>query len=144
MLVGIHISSPAKPPSHHPTILPLKVVTYYWAELSVLQSSFPLAIYMGVYICQFLQPSLSPAMFTSLFFLSASLFLPCKLVHQYHFSRFSSPLFPTLLGHLWDSPFCLVARRVLCMWLHACASEYTWVTDLKGQTEDSSLQIWAS
>ena len=37
---------------------------------------------------QFIPSSPSPAVSTSLFSMSASLFLPCRQVHQYHFSRF--------------------------------------------------------
>ena len=58
------------------------------AGLSVLYSSFPLAIYFthnSVYLSICLLP---PAVSTSLFSTSVSLMLFCKQVHQYHFSRF--------------------------------------------------------
>ena len=76
-------------------IPPLQVVTKHRADLSVLCSCFPLAIYFkfgSVYISMQLShyipasPSLpvSPCPFST----SASLFLPYDKVHQYHFSRF--------------------------------------------------------
>ena len=65
------------------------------AELPVLCSSFPLAIcftygnvYISLQLSRFIPPSLSPTGSISLFFMSKSLFLPCKQVDQYHFSRF--------------------------------------------------------
>ena len=49
-------------------------------------------LHMIVYMCQFQSPNSSHSllypMSTSLFSMSASLFLPCKQVHLYHFSRF--------------------------------------------------------
>ena len=65
------------------------------AELPVLYSRFPLAIYfthgsvyMSFLISQFVPPSPSPAVVTCRFSMSVSVFLPCKYVHLYHFSRF--------------------------------------------------------
>ena len=50
-----------------------------------------ISVYMSIPISQFLQPPhhhplLSPFMSICLFSASVSLFLPCKLVHLYHFS----------------------------------------------------------
>ena len=39
-------------------------------------------------LSQFIPPSASLTVSTSLFFTSVSLFLPCKQVHRYHFPRF--------------------------------------------------------
>ena len=50
-----------------------------WTELNV---------YVSVLLFQFVPPSPSPAMSTSLFSMSASLLLPYTSVHQYQFSRF--------------------------------------------------------
>ena len=79
-------------PSSQPT---LYLVTEYQIKLSVLYNNFPLAvyfIYVLVYIpmplSQFLAPSPSLTVATSLFSVSVSLFLPCKQVQQDHFSRF--------------------------------------------------------
>ena len=73
----------------------LQVVTEPWAELPILYSVFPLAIYfmcgnmyVSVLLSQFIPPTPPPAVSRSLFSVSASLFLPWKYVHQYHFSRF--------------------------------------------------------
>ena len=81
------------PPNPHP-IPPHQVITEHLVEFPALHSSFPLAIYFtdgnvsfSVLLLQSLSPSPSPAASTSLPSASASLFLPCKLVHQYHFSR---------------------------------------------------------
>ena len=77
-------------PPHHPN----PPFTLSQIELSVLNSNFPLAIYfiyVSVYISmllfQFLLSSPSLAVSTSLLSVSVSLFLPCKQVQQYHFSR---------------------------------------------------------
>ena len=39
-------------------------------------------------LSQFISSSPFPAVSTSLFSMSASPFLPCRQVHQYHFSKF--------------------------------------------------------
>ena len=85
-----------EPPSHllpYPT--PRQVVTEHQIKLPVSHSKFPLSIcftYGNVYVSsllsQFIPPSPSRTVFTSLFSMSASLLLPCKQVHQYHLSRF--------------------------------------------------------
>ena len=56
--------------------------------------SFPLAIcfthgsmYMSMLLFQFIPPSSYPAVSASLFSTSVPPLLPCKRVHQYHFSR---------------------------------------------------------
>ena len=61
----------------------------------VLCSSFPPAlcvtldsVCMSVLLSQFVLPSPSPAVSTSLYSMSAPLFLPCRQVHQYHFPQF--------------------------------------------------------
>ena len=85
-------------------IPPLWVITEPWAELPVMYSRFPLAIYfthgsvfMPNLISQFIPPSPSSPMSTRLFSMSVFLFLPCKWVHLYHFSRFHIWLFVFLL-----------------------------------------------
>ena len=85
-----HTSLPLESPSH-PAILPLQVVTEPQAELSMLYSSFSLAICFTrvVYTCQYYSPNLSlPPMSTGPFSTSVSLLLPCRQVHLYHFCRF--------------------------------------------------------
>ena len=63
-------------------------------SLCYIHSSFPLAsclphdgVYVSVPLSQFVPPSPSPAVSTSLLSTSVSSFLPCSWVHQYHFSR---------------------------------------------------------
>ena len=46
------------------------------------------SIYVSMLLSQSIPPSPSPTVSTSLFSTSASPFLSCKQVHQYHFSRF--------------------------------------------------------
>ena len=85
---------PLEPPCHFPPIPPVQVITEHHLELPVLHSSFPLGIcfthgtvFMSVLFFQLIPPSPSPAVSTSSFSMSASLFLPCNWDHQYHFSR---------------------------------------------------------
>ena len=83
---------PVRPetPAYCPTPTP-QVIT----EHPVTYSSVPLASYfthrsvsMSVLLSQFIPPSPSISVSRSQFFMSASLFLPCKWVCQYHFSSF--------------------------------------------------------
>ena len=86
-----------EPPSYT-SIPPPKVITEHRAELPVLYSSFPLAIcfkhgniQMSALLSQFIPlspPTPRAPVPTCLFSVSASLFLPWKKAHQYHFSRF--------------------------------------------------------
>ena len=94
-VTGILCPLPLELPSHpqpHPT---LYVVTKQWIELSVSHSKFPLSVsftygnvYVSMLLSQFFPPSPSHTVSTSLFSMSVSQLLPCKLVHQYHLSRF--------------------------------------------------------
>ena len=59
-------------------IPPLNIVLEHKVELTVLYSSFPLAFYFTMLLSQSIPPSPSPAVSTSLFSMSLSLFLPCK------------------------------------------------------------------
>ena len=74
-----------------PRIPPILVITEHWAELPVLYSSFPLVTHMVMYMLQCYSLNLSHpllhSVFTHLFSISVPLFLPCKTVHLYHFSR---------------------------------------------------------
>ena len=76
-------------------ILSIQVITEHRAELLALSSRFSwlCVLHLVVYICQpqspnSSHPSILHLMSTSLISMSASLFLPCKQVHLYHFSRF--------------------------------------------------------
>ena len=76
-------------------ISPLQVVTEHRLSSLCHRVKFPLPIhfsYSNVYIStllsQFVQPSPSPAVSTSLFSMSAFLLLLYKQFHQYNFSRF--------------------------------------------------------
>ena len=69
-------------------IPPLQVVIGYWAELCYRATSHQISFARGnvkdsVLLSQLSPPSLSPAVLTSLFSMSASLFLPWKQIHQY-------------------------------------------------------------
>ena len=81
------------PPTSNP-IPPLSVVTKYQAEFPASYSNSPLAlrstygsVHASTLLCQSLPPSPSPAASASLVSTSASLLLPWKQAHQYHFSR---------------------------------------------------------
>ena len=65
------------PPTTAP-IPPLKIVLEHQVELAVLYSSFPLTFYFTMLLSQFVPPSPSCSVSTSLFSMSLSLFLPCK------------------------------------------------------------------
>ena len=92
-VICIHLALPSTaslPTPTHPFIL-----TDPGAELPVLYSSFLPAtyftwgsVYMSKLLSRFVPPSPSPAGSTSPFSVLVSLFLLCKQVHQYHFSRF--------------------------------------------------------
>ena len=63
-------------------------VAQSWTRLKRLSSSSSSSVYMLMLLCLFIPLSPSPTIFTILFCVSASPFLPCKQVHQFHFSRF--------------------------------------------------------
>ena len=95
--ICIHISPPSwtSLPPHTPPIPPTQVKTEHGAELPALYSRLPLAIcfthgsvYMSIPIPQFIPHHLPHRRSTRPFSTSVSLFLPCKWVHLYHFSRF--------------------------------------------------------
>ena len=78
-----------------PPILPILAITEHRAELPELCSRTPLATYlthgsaaMSVLPSQLIPLCSSFPLPLSPFSACASLFLPCKQVHQYHFSRF--------------------------------------------------------
>ena len=78
--IHMHIS----PPTH---------LGHHWAELSVLHSSFPLGIcptqsHLYVNVNLPIHPVSPFPIIPCLFSMSASLFLPCKQFHLYHFSWF--------------------------------------------------------
>ena len=83
------------PPSHPPSC-PSRVITEPRAVLPALHRGSPPAIcftrgsvYVSLLLLRFIPPSPFPHLgSTHLFSTSASLFLPYKEVHQYHFSRF--------------------------------------------------------
>ena len=99
-------------------IPPLQVVIKHGADLPVLCSCFPLAIYFtfgSVYVSATL--SLHPSlpfplpMSSSPFSLSASLFLSCHQVHQYHFFLDSIYMRQhSVLGFLFLTYFTLYER----------------------------------
>ena len=83
--------------SRLPATPPSQVIPEHWAEIPVLHSSSPLAMARTAgYTGQCCSLNLSQSLLTpqpcptsaSPFSRSASVFLPCKQVHQYHFSSF--------------------------------------------------------
>ena len=114
----------------HSTIPSLQVIIESQAGFPVLYS-FPLAIcfthgsvYLSMLLSQFVPPFCSPAVSTSPFSTSVSLFLPYKQVHQYHFSRFHihvlihnmyfSLSYFTLFNRLQVHPPHLCSLKYLC------------------------------
>ena len=112
-----HIPSPLSLP---PTLLipPLQVVTKHRADLPVLCSCFPLAIYftfgsvyMSVLLSHFVPASPSCPVSSGLFPTSVSLFLPCHQVHQYHFFRFHICVLAYGICFLFVTDFTLYDRH---------------------------------
>ena len=86
----ISSSRTSLPPVPHPTHLGHHRAQS-WAPYTQLPSSFLLthgSVFMSVLFSQLVPLSPSSALSTSPSSMSVSLFLPCKWVHQYHFSRF--------------------------------------------------------
>ena len=90
-------------------IPPLQVDTKHQADLPVLCGCFPLAIYftfgsvyMSMLLFHFVPACPFPTVSSSPFSTSASLFLPCHQVHQYHFSRFHIYVLPYGIFSLSD------------------------------------------
>ena len=78
-----------------PPALLVQVIAEHPAELPAPCNSFPSALYftcgsvcVSVLLSELVPPSPSHSVSTSPFSTSQSLFLPCKQVPQYHFSRF--------------------------------------------------------
>ena len=89
-----HVPSPLNVPPLSNLIPPFYVVTEHQAEIPVLYNNFPLAIYftygnvfISILLSQFVPPAPALPVSTNLFCTLESLFLSCKLFHQYHFSR---------------------------------------------------------
>ena len=77
---------PPSPPPSHPS---RSLQSTELSSLCYTAGSYQLSIlHMVVYICQSQSPNSYPSMSTCRFSTSASLFLPYKQVHLYHFSRF--------------------------------------------------------
>ena len=82
-----------KPPSHHSLIRPFQIITEHFAELPVYTAaSHQLApSHVVVDACRSYSPTLPhpllPSYVHMLFLTYASLFLPCKYIPLYHFSR---------------------------------------------------------
>ena len=71
----------------------LILFTYLYSRFLLVISFIHISVYMSIPITQFMTtpphpPPLPPLVFIRLFSTSVSQFLPCKLVHLYHFSRF--------------------------------------------------------
>ena len=98
------------PPLETPLHLPSHPTSHRaLLDLPALYSNFPLAVYFihgNVYVStllsQFVSPSSSLIVPSHLFSTSASLFLPCKQVHQHHFSRFH---IYALIRNIWDKMY---------------------------------------
>ena len=108
--------SSLEPPTHPITLL--QVITEYLAEFPGVCNNFRLAIYFthgSVYLSkllsQFVPPSPSLAVSTSLLSMSVSLFLPCKQVRQYHFSRFHIYALIDNICFSFSTSFCMTESR---------------------------------
>ena len=93
--MGIHISSLFWTPLPSLPILPLSVDTEPLFKFPEPYSKFPLAVYftygnISFHVTLFIHLTLSSLlpMPVSLSSMSVSPFVPCKLIPQYHFSRF--------------------------------------------------------
>ena len=93
LYVYIYLSLSDLPPTS--TVPPILVITEHQAELPVLLSMFPLAIYfthgsvyMSIPISPFIPHPLPSTMSTHPFSVTASPFLFWKQVQLYHFSRY--------------------------------------------------------
>ena len=70
--------------------------------------------YMSVLLFQFVPSSPSPAVYTGLFSMSASPFLPCKKAHQYYLSRFHIyALVYDICFSLSDISLCITGSRFI-------------------------------
>ena len=108
---GIYMSPPSwtslpPPCPSHPSRLSQST---RWSSLCHTANPHSLSIlHMIIYVfpcsCQFVPPSSSPAVSTSLFSMSASPLLPCKYVHQYHLSRFH--MHGLIFFHVQHKPVC--------------------------------------
>ena len=90
--IYVYICPPSSAP--FPLISPLQVIADCQTRFPVLHSNFQLAmylthdnVYISVLLSQFFPPSPCPAVSTGLSSTSPFPFLPCKQLHQYHFSR---------------------------------------------------------
>ena len=79
--------------SHHP--LPIRPPPGRHRALGWAACATAASRYVYTWSCTYVKASLpilpnspSPSVYTSLFSLSAALLLPCRQIHQYHFSRF--------------------------------------------------------
>ena len=99
----IYLSLLDLPPT--PTVPPILVITEHQAELPVLLSTFPLAIYfthgsvyMSIPVSPFIPHPLPSTLSTHPFSVTASLLLSWKQVQVYHFSRY----------HIYDLMYSIV------------------------------------
>ena len=110
---------PLGPPSHLPTPIALIwVITEHKSEPPVLYRRFPSVILTVVYAGLSQSPNLShlpfppPAVSTYPFSISATLSLPSKYVHLYHFSRFHTyALICNLFFSFWFNSLWLADSR---------------------------------
>ena len=108
----------------HP--IPTTRLPRHQAELHLLPSTFPLPlcftrgdVQVSLLLSQFLPPSPSSARSVSLFSRSVFLFLPWKLVHQFHFSRLHIyALMNDMLIYdffFWLTSLCITGSRFFLM-----------------------------
>ena len=71
------------------------------------------SVYTPMLLSQFILPSPSPAVSTSLFSTSVSSILPSKQVHQYHFSRFHRNALIYFVFSFWLTSFCIIGSCYL-------------------------------
>ena len=70
-------------------------------------------VYVSVWFFQFVSPSSSPMMSSSLLSMSASPLLSCKLAHQYHLSKFQMYVLIYLFFIFWLTSLYIIDSRFI-------------------------------
>ena len=135
--IGIHISHRCTllnfPPTSH-LILPLQAVTEHQVELPALYRNFLLTIcftygtvFISMLLSQFVPLFPVCSVTISLLSMSESLSLPCKCVHQYHFSRFHTYVYCTIFVFLFLTSLCATGFRFIHFLLFFFFNVLLWV-----------------